>query len=361
MNLLLFNLKTDADDDVLGFTTDWINALASQVHRIVVLTMSVGRMAVADNVVVYSVGKERGFSEVRRGLEFYRLLVHILRRERIDACFAHMIPEFVVLGWPVLRLRKIPIVLWYAHKATPWRMRLAHRLSDRAVTSFEAAFRVNSHKVRVIGQGINTDRFVPPVAARSPDTPFTVLTVGRISPIKRLEILLEAVALLRERTSVNSFRVMIVGGPITGTEERYATDLVGQSRRLGIDPWVRFMGSVPFPRILPFYQEADCFVNLCPTGAVDKAALEAMSCGLVVVAANGTLRALMGNDLAKDWVLEDVSPERLAGRLERVFRMPAQQRTEIGFQLRELVVKGHGLRSLSQRIVQECDALVGTS
>jgi len=27
-NLLLFNLKTDADDDILGFTTDWINALA---------------------------------------------------------------------------------------------------------------------------------------------------------------------------------------------------------------------------------------------------------------------------------------------------------------------------------------------
>lgn len=358
MNLLLFNLKTDADDDVLGFTTDWINALASHVHRIVVLTMSVGRVAVADNVVVYSVGKERGFSEVQRGLEFYRLLIHILRRERIDACFAHMIPEFVVLGWPILRLRKIPILLWYAHKATPWRMRLAHRLADRAVTSFEAAFRVKSDKVRVIGQGIDTDRFVPPLSARPPDTPFTVLTVGRISRIKRLEILLEAVVLLRERIAAKPFRVVIVGGPITEVQQTYAMDLAGQSRRLGIDPWVTFVGSVPFPRILPFYQGADCFVNLCPTGAIDKAAMEAMSCGLVVVAANETLRTLMGNDLAKDWVLEDVSPERLAGRLERAFRMPAQQRTEIGLQLRELVVKGHSLQSLSQRIVQECDAMI---
>ena len=99
MNLLVFNLKTDADDDVLGFTTDWVNALAASCERIFVITMSAGRIAVAENVQVYSIGKEQGYSEPRRATEFYRTLSRLLRNERIDACFAHMMPLFAVMGW----------------------------------------------------------------------------------------------------------------------------------------------------------------------------------------------------------------------------------------------------------------------
>ncbi len=78
MNLLLFNLATDADDPILGFTTGWINRLAPHYEHIDVITMRVGRLAVAPNVRVYSVGKERGYGEARRALEFYRLLIGLL-------------------------------------------------------------------------------------------------------------------------------------------------------------------------------------------------------------------------------------------------------------------------------------------
>ncbi|MBZ0286039.1 MAG: hypothetical protein K8I30_00385, partial [Anaerolineae bacterium] len=92
MKLLLFNLATDADDPVLGFTTVWINALARQCEQIDVLTMRAGRLALAENVRVFSVGGEKGDSEPRRAVEFYRILFDLLRRTRYDACFAHMQP-----------------------------------------------------------------------------------------------------------------------------------------------------------------------------------------------------------------------------------------------------------------------------
>ena len=97
MRLLLFNLATDADDPILGFATRWIGALAERVEFIHVITMRVGRLDVPANVRVYSVGKEKGYSEPRRVIEFYRLLFRILREDRIDACFSHMIPIFTVL------------------------------------------------------------------------------------------------------------------------------------------------------------------------------------------------------------------------------------------------------------------------
>src|SRR4051812_22253590 len=49
-NLLIFNLKTDADDDVLGFTTGWINALSFHFEKVFVLTMQSGRLALRENV-----------------------------------------------------------------------------------------------------------------------------------------------------------------------------------------------------------------------------------------------------------------------------------------------------------------------
>ncbi|MBL8145083.1 MAG: hypothetical protein JNL34_01745, partial [Anaerolineae bacterium] len=64
--LLVFNLATDADDPVLGFTTVWVNRLAAHYEAVDVITMRVGRLDVAGNVHVWSVGKERGWSEPRR-------------------------------------------------------------------------------------------------------------------------------------------------------------------------------------------------------------------------------------------------------------------------------------------------------
>ena len=100
MNLLLFNLMTDIDHPILGFTTQWISALARRVRSIEVITMRSGRVEVPKNVRVHSVGAERGLSEPRRIIEFYRLIFGILRRVRIDGCFAHMIPEFAILPAP---------------------------------------------------------------------------------------------------------------------------------------------------------------------------------------------------------------------------------------------------------------------
>ena len=98
MRPLLFNLATDVDDPILDFTTGWSTALAKLVERIYVITMRTGRVEMPDNVRVYSVGKEKGYSEPRRLGEFYWHLWCVLHDDRIDVCFSHMIPLFTVLG-----------------------------------------------------------------------------------------------------------------------------------------------------------------------------------------------------------------------------------------------------------------------
>ena len=195
MRLLLFNLATDADDPILGFTTRWIQALAQRVEFIHVITMRAGRIEVPENVRVYSVGKEKGYSKPRRAVEFYRHLFRILRNDRIDVCFSHMIPIFTVLAAPVLKVKRIPIVTWYAHPSLTWVLKLAHHLSDRMVTSVATAYPYRKDKVVVIGQGIDTDLFCPD--GTPPEEPPMILCVGRLSHVKDHPTLIRAAALLR--------------------------------------------------------------------------------------------------------------------------------------------------------------------
>ena len=77
-SLIVFNLVTDVKHPILGFTTQWIRELAVRVNTIDVITMWAGEIEVPENVRVCSVGRERGWSEPRRLVEFYRHLFRIL-------------------------------------------------------------------------------------------------------------------------------------------------------------------------------------------------------------------------------------------------------------------------------------------
>lgn len=351
MRLLLFNLATDADDPILGFATGWIAALAEQVEYIDAITMRSGKLEVPQNVRVYSVGKEKGYSEPRRAIEFYRLLGKLLFSQQYDACFAHMMPLFAVMAAPFLRLNKIPIVLWYAHKSVNPMLRLATFLVDRVVTSSQEGFRIPSSKVRVIGQGIDTDKFVPKEKEISPDIPFTILTVGRISPIKRLDLLIEAIALLREKKPDLSVCLKIVGEPARESDKCYEAELKQQVDSVGLQNHVVFTGSKSFRQVLPFYQQANCFVNLSETGSIDKAVLEAMSCEVPVVT-NLAFTRVLGADLAKTWVI-DGDQSKLCDRLLLLADMSELERRQLGQKLRNIVVREHSLTGLCTKLVCE--------
>jgi glycosyltransferase involved in cell wall biosynthesis len=357
-NLLLFNLKTDADDDVLGFTSDWINALAVHFERVFVITMYAGRIEVAENVEVYSVGREKGYSKQRRVFEFYRMLWMLLRNEKIDACFAHMIQIFAVLGWPLLHLKGIPIVLWYAHKTVNPTVRLAEKLVDRIVASSKSGFQLDTPKLRIIGQGIDTERFSPPVKGASDTRPFTILCLGRVSPIKRIEVLIEALGMLRKSNLGCRLKVNIVGGPLSDDDRLYVGQLKKLAVTLQVDDMVTFAGSRSFREVHSFYQDADCYVNSSDTDSVDKTVLEAMSCGIPVITSNIAFHQVLSPVLASRWLIAKNDVSALHEALVRLVHMSEAERTALGHSLREIVVNDHSLPSLAGKIAMEIEQLL---
>jgi glycosyltransferase involved in cell wall biosynthesis len=349
MRLLLFNLVTDLDDPILGFTTSWIRGLAKRVEFIHVITMRAGRVEVPDNVRVYSVGKERGYSEPRRAVEFYRYLLHVLRSDKIDVCFSHMMPIFTVLARPVLKAKGVPIVTWYAHPSLTWILKLAHYFSTRMVTSLATAYPYKQDKLIAVGQGVDTDLFSPDGNA-SLEAPPVILCAGRLSPVKDHPTLLKAAQLLRQRWA-QPFQVVIVGAPGGPKDKPYVESLSRMVEELELTDLVRFEPPLPMADLPSWYRRCTVHVNLTPTGSGDKAALEAMSCGRPCVVANAGFRETLGK-YAEPLLFRYSEPEDLAQRLAWLCALPERERVSIGGYLREQIVRMHSLSGLADRLVR---------
>jgi len=346
--LLIFNLATDVDHPILGFTTDWLRALASLVDEIDVITMWAGRLELPSNVHVHSVGKERGRSEAMRAFEFYRVLRRLLATHRYEACFAHMMPLFAAMGAPLLRRRRIPTTLWYTHSATPLSLRIAERLVDRVVTAHVETFKLPSSKVRAIGHAIDLDVFRPVLFNRPSDQPFTVIAVGRVAPIKQVDVMIEALSELATAVPASGVRLRLLG-PIESADKDYASALQARARELSVHEFVEFAGPVRRSDLAFEYSTADVAVNLSPSGLFDKAALEAMACGIPLITSNRALGAEVGC-ADERLAIDEPAPALLASALKYVHGMTTLERRDVGTTLRAKMFD-HSLATLAERLL----------
>ena len=106
-----------------------------------------------------------------------------------------------------------------------------------------------------------------------------IVCVGRVEPIKGMELLLRTAAIMELQ---DPFKVLVVGGESTGEGE--VVRLKGLARELGIQSVTEFVGMVD-QRLLPlYYSAADVCVVPSSYESFGLVALEALACGTPVVA-----------------------------------------------------------------------------
>lgn len=343
MKLLILTQKVDINDDVLGFMHAWIAEFAKACERVIVICLEKGEVNLPDNVKVLSLGKERGHSKVQYIWNFYQYIW--LEHKNYDQVFVHMNQEYVVLGTVPWKMWGKKISLWYAHGATSWSLKIAEKLSDIIFTSTKSGFRIKSDKVKVVGQGIDINRFRPETEKRQCSV-FKIITVGRISPVKDYETLIEAVEILI-RGGVK-LRTDIVGGVGLPEQKKYLASLkkiVAEKRLVNV---INFVGAVSNSNIVGHLQSADLFVNMSHTGSLDKAVLEAMACGLPVLTCNEALIGILGE--YKEMLIYDKGDyEELAERIKLFINMDKTEEAKVKADLREIVVKSHSLEGLIKK------------
>lgn len=182
-------------------------------------------------------------------------------------------------------------------------------LKDRALRFLPSA------SIDVIPNGVETDRFHPAQAGATADK-LRLLTVGRLSATKRVEMLIDAVEILHA-DGVN-LHLTVAGG---GQLEPALKETVSQ-RKLG--EIVEIAGRIDPENMPQVYRESDIFVSATAQEGMSNAMLEAMASGLPVI----TTRCEGVEELITDngVIVERASAEEIAGAVRNLADKPQERR-----------------------------------
>jgi len=223
---------------------------------------------------------------------------------------------------------------------------------DLIFTSARAAFPLDLAKVRVVGQGIDTERFrlekQPPLG--------DLIAVSRIAPTKRIDQMVRAV--VQANRSYGTGYQFNIYGPTLADDEDYAASVEDLIERLGARDWVRLHGPVhqeALPALLNGHRASLNFT----IGALDKTAVEAMACGLPVVSTNDAVKEVLPPELHPILIADKRSTEVQARIIHELLLRPETETERLRQRLRALVVSDHSIERLFDRILEDVETLLG--
>ena len=342
-NLLIITQKVDENDDHRGFFIDWLKEFAKKIDKVSVITVAEGSYMLPENIQIYSLGKERGAPKIIQAILFYWYLARLIPGS--GGIFAHASAIFVIASWPFAFIYRKKIILWYLHRSVTFRLKLAEKLCYKIATAAKESLGFRSRKIVETGHGINIDGFK--TNRNWIGGMLKILSVGRISKIKNYDTLLEAAKILKERGV--DFKIKIIGQPVMGPDVDYFDFLRSLKKRLNLEKEVDFVGFVPHSRISSFYKESDFVIGLTPEGGIDKAVLEGMASGCIVLTSNTANQKYLG-PYADKLLFHYRDPNDLADKIEAVNLMAVETKREISRFLVESVSKGHNLESLIKKL-----------
>lgn len=358
MRLLLITPKVDPTDNLFGHVNSWASALAQRVEQLYVVALWPGHPDLPANARFVTLGKadeHAGAGSImdKAGwlVRLQRIVARLAARGEIDAVLAHMGPVFAVAAAPIARLAGIPTFLWYAHGHVSPLLRLAHALVAGVGTSTPEGFRIDSPRVTITGQGIDLDKFLP---AEQPPTNERLVSVGRFSPIKAYETVLEAVAspALRRHESLG---VQLVGGVHSASEAAYLESLRERARTLGLADRVQFVDGLPYAQIVPTYQQGTLFATASATGSMDKVVLEAAACGLPPVVCNPAFRHLFGEMWPALSFRDRDDVAGLSDRLAHWLDRSPSERQDAALAIRDEIARSHSVDHWADAVIGMID------
>ena len=182
-------------------------------------------------------------------------------------------------------------------------------------------------RIRIVPPGVDHAFFGPghrPQARRALGLPLDgrlLLFVGRIQPLKRADVAIEALAELRAHGD-EPYRLVVVGGPSGPHGEKSLHSLYDVADARGVREFVHFIEPQPHELLSSYYRAADVCLVPSRSESFGLVALEAAACGTPVVAsAVGGLTTLV-DDGHTGYLVDEPDPRAYAAAVRRVFERP---------------------------------------
>ena len=182
-------------------------------------------------------------------------------------------------------------------------------------------YRVPAAQIEVIPLGVDPERFSPEPRKEARSAlgmsvdERVILAVGRVEPLKGLDILIRAFGELTDRSGV---RLVIIGGDESARPEFDRLESIADE--VGVREAMTFTGAVEHHLLPNYYRAADVVVMPSFAESFGLVAVEAMACGVPVVASRvGGLASTIA-DGRTGYLVPWRCPEPFAEKIELLLR-----------------------------------------
>lgn len=233
-------------------------------------------------IQIHYLDKKNGFD-----LSLIAKLYRVMRDYHIDIVHTHRyvmqyaIPAAIMAG---VKIRVHTVHNIATKEVSAYRRKLAYffyksnnvipvSISPIVQTTVVEEYHISKERTPVVYNGTNLSRCPVKQDYSSSDT-FNIVHIGRFNPQKNHGVIIETAKILKD----NGFKfvVNLIGG---GENEQSCKEYV---ERLGLDDVISFRGLQS--DVYPFLQKADCFILPSLYEGMPVTLVEAMGCGLPIVA-----------------------------------------------------------------------------
>lgn len=335
--IIIYNLITDEDDSIAAFAVDWLKAFADISNELIVFSTHVGRYRLPSNVKVYELG---GGSPKKRLVGLFRLLrsaflVFNIKGKKI--VFHHMSERTACAVGLIYRILGIKQGLWYSHNRKSRVLILATKFVNCIFTPTANSFPIKSRKTRAVGHGISMSRFQE--HGELAQNRNGILSLGRISKVKRLEEIIDALSRVPKPRPSLTFV-----GPVLEANN-YLDSLISRAGMSGIDLTIR--GSVPYIDVPKMLSKFSMAFSGSPN-TVDKSVLEAAATGCFVLSDNKFVLELTGMKKVWDVIGIDV-PLKIENQIELL--KPFEWSSDLRKQISRACHENNDVKNVAMKIV----------
>jgi glycosyltransferase involved in cell wall biosynthesis len=356
MKILIITQAIDRQDTALGFFHRWVEEISIGVESVDVICLKKGDFNLPKNVKVFSLGKESQISKLSYVLNFYKYIWSL--KGDYDAVFVHMNQEYVLLGGLVWKILGKKVFFWRNHLYGDLFTKFAVALSDKVFYTSEGSFTAKYKKSEMMPAGVDTEIFtkyeIPRVAEQSSlrgtrntaderRKKNSILVFGRIAPVKKIELAIDAVSALKAKNIDVNLNIV---GDVLPQNKGYLEKLKDRVDALDVSDRVVFKSGVPFGSSAEVYQSNEVFLNFTPSGSFDKTVIEALACGTKVLVSNDSMKSILPDVSFTNGEVSDI-----AKKIQKLLSFDDREATEYSGEVGNIVVK-HSLKNLVDKLTK---------
>jgi len=341
--LWLFNLATDLDDDLLAVSHFWIEEFSKHFEKVEVYSTHVGRYALPKNVTVAEIGGGNIWRRIRGLAIITMACLGIIQQRKSSFVFHHMSPRTALIMAIPLKIFSVKQSLWYSHKHTSFSLRFGKRFLEHIFTASEFSVGFKGKNLSYVRNAVPIHQYRE-IDLTKPR--IGIGSLGRVMPVKRLEILLESLSQLSVEMKQALGSITFCGPEYL--DKKYTEKLRDISRKYSLQ--VEFIGAVPNQEISNYLSTLSIYFT-GTLGGIDKSAIEAGLCGCYIVSDNTEALKLVGMDKVYKslGIRSDIS---VAEQVEKILTDP-RFNLKLRREIHQFGLDNNSLENLVQKIVRE--------